>query len=525
MKISIQWNKILFILSIYAVLFLFFVTNALVMTSFDFAPAVCVARLAAVAATVLVVRYYGEAVIPLSSVTDSNVKKERRIYFGGVFTVGIIVLFIHYIGLFPGCYDPDTISQLSQAASGQYNDWHPAIHTLLFFTLPLKLFRRFEMIVAFQILCFSASFAYLVYSMRRARCPQTICLIMAAVVLLSPMTDTILCHPFKDCGFAIFATLVTALYINIVDSHGTWLKSKVHIVLFAVSAALCTMMRHNSILYTLPLLGAVLFFAVKRRRSAAIAVALSFVIMAGIKWPLYRGLHVQHSKTPVIEMTGMCMSIMGRAVSTEPEQMDGEVRDFLYRMADKETWKTHYKTAKGFNKMKFEGSADTSFVEIAGLKNILRYTGKTIKTNGMAAIQEFLYRVRFIYQIDGDATYDVGTGAADELTDLQINPSLRRFIRRIMRLWKMAAQHTVLKWLFYFYVGWADALMIIIAIIRVYRDKDFSPCFHALPIWCYNAGTALLLTGEDIRYFYYTLPIFIPILFVSLRQEPQGGKQ
>lgn len=203
MKTSIQWGKVLFILAIYAVLFLFFVTNALAMTGFDFVPSVCIARLAAIAATVLVVRYHGKAVIPLSCAVGSGNKRERHIYFGGVFAAGIIVLFIHYIGLFPGCYDPDTISQLSQAASGQYNDWHPAIHTLLFFTLPLKLFRHFEAIVPFQMLCFSASFAYLVYSMRRARCPQTICLIMAAVVLLSPMTDTILCHPFKDCGFAI----------------------------------------------------------------------------------------------------------------------------------------------------------------------------------------------------------------------------------------------------------------------------------------------------------------------------------
>lgn len=42
---------------------------------------------------------------------------------------------------------------------------------------------------------------------------------------------------------------------------------------------------------------------------------------------------------------------------------------------------------------------------------------------------------------------------------------------------------------------------------------------HALPILCYNFGTALLLTGFDFRFFYYTYPVFLPFIFLILRRE------
>lgn len=139
--VSIALSKVLFILAIYAVLFLFFVTNALAMTGFDFVPSVCIGRLAAIAATVLVARYHGKAVIPLSSAGDSSDKRERAIYFGGTFALGIVALFPYYIAYFPGGFGADCRFQLDQVLTGKYNDWHPAIHTLLFYTVLCRLGR------------------------------------------------------------------------------------------------------------------------------------------------------------------------------------------------------------------------------------------------------------------------------------------------------------------------------------------------------------------------------------------------
>ena len=76
-----------------------------------------------------------------------NIRKDNAInsfsksaLFARIFIISITVLLIYYIACYPGLFSPDSIEQ-SQQALGKinYNDWHPALHTLLFFTLPLKL--------------------------------------------------------------------------------------------------------------------------------------------------------------------------------------------------------------------------------------------------------------------------------------------------------------------------------------------------------------------------------------------------
>lgn len=518
-------RKVLCVAAMYAVLFLLFALNRLLMTDFSFAPSVCDARLLAIVFVILIFKYCKYFTIPLDDTFDENNKREERLYLCRVFAICTITLGAYYIVYFPGGFGSDCGNQLSQAMTKAYNDWHPAIHTLLFYTVPLALFHHVEAIVPLQILWFSLAFTRLMWSMRKAGCPLYVRAIMMAAVCLSPMTGKIFCQPYKDCGLAIFATLLVASYVDIVNSNGKCLEHIKHIILFAVSMALASMMRHNAILFTLPLAGAAVVFARKRRKAAVLAAGAAFVIMAGIKWPLYRLLNVKHRKTPVVELTGMCMSIMGRAVSTESEKLDGKVTEFLYQVAPKDAWQTYYKADKGFNSIKWLKETDISVVEKAGITQVLKYTLLTIRTNKMTALKEFLWRVRFFYSVDGNVPRDISTPSVYDKTKVKISPLLTRPIKGILTLWTILCKHTALKWLFYLYIGIADALCIVFVIIRIYRDGNFWPLLHALPLLCHNAGTSLLLTGNDIRYFYFTLPVVIPMLFLILRQEMEGGKQ
>ena len=42
--------------------------------------------------------------------------------------------------------------QLEQAITGKYNDWHPVWHTIIFFTIPIKIFKVPVAIIGMQVL-------------------------------------------------------------------------------------------------------------------------------------------------------------------------------------------------------------------------------------------------------------------------------------------------------------------------------------------------------------------------------------
>lgn len=518
-------RKIVCIAAMYAVLFLVFAMNRLLMTDFIYPASMCDGRLLAIVVTILVFRYCADFAVPMDNAADADGKREKSIYFWGVFALCIVVLGTYYAAYFPGCYIGDCKGQLKQALTGKYYDWHPAIQTLLAYTLPLKLFHCVESIVPFQILCFSLSFAYLVWSMRKVQCPQILCILTVAFVLLSPVTGDIFCRPYKDSSLAVFAALAVAFYIQIVHSSGAWLDSKAHIALFAVSMALTTMMRHNAILFTLPLAVSAVVYACKLRKAAVVSIALSVVVMAGIKVPLYRALHVAHVKTPVVELTGLCMSIMGNAIVSTPELLPKEVADFLYEVAPKGAWEKYYKLRPGYNSIKGEHITDSTVIEKAGIKKVIKYTLMTRSACKEATLQAFVWRTRFFWQIDGECTFYILGDPTPEFSKIQLNKTLTKVLRKLLYAQKSIARHTLLVYPLYFFLGWMNLLLIVFAIINVYRGKNILLLLHAIPILCHNAGTTLLLTGNEFRYFYFTFPVAIPMLFIFLRQEIEGGNQ
>ena len=61
---------------------------------------------------------------------------KSSLIFGGI---SFFVLFIYYAAYFPGAFPTDSIAQYQQVITGKYSDWHPVLHTLFSFWLPLKI--------------------------------------------------------------------------------------------------------------------------------------------------------------------------------------------------------------------------------------------------------------------------------------------------------------------------------------------------------------------------------------------------
>ena len=157
--------------------------------------------------------------------------------------VAFLVSFVWFLGSFPGSFSPDSISQYSQAISGHYNDWHPVLHTLLFFRLPQRITDGWVVsIVLFQIVYFSFLMGYFSLTIYRYSSLQFM-LISFVLIVFSPFTLEILMYPWKDTAFAFASCLSMIFAVQIYFTKDEWCKIW-RIVLFAFVLACATLLKY-----------------------------------------------------------------------------------------------------------------------------------------------------------------------------------------------------------------------------------------------------------------------------------------
>lgn len=446
-------------------------------------------------------------------------KKECIFWFTVAFTVSLGILLVYYISFFPGAFSQDSYVQLNQAKTGIYSDWHPVIHTLLFFTLPLKLSGgRVWAIVLMQIICFSASFGYLTATLRRNKCSRLLCASEILFIMLSPITGNIMMFPWKDCAFAIFAMIITAQYINSICSKGVWLEKPANLICFVVFSVLAALMRHNAILFVFPILVVLAVLCRSEKRLVAGLLAGFLGLLLIIKGPVYSMYKVEQPDRRIVETTGMCMVIMGGAVTEEPENLPENIRDFLYSVSPKEVWEEKYKSGD-FNKVKWDRRTNDYAIEALGAKTLLKYTLETIKTCPKSSLKAFLNVTGMVWNPPGESRWDIVASSTNaDSTTMYISKNIRNTCYSAVINWHHTVKYSALKNVFYF-IGTLDLMLIACCLVRVKRWSDMLKAVHALPVLCYNFGTALLLTGFDFRFFYYTYPVFLPFIFLILRRE------
>ena len=446
-------------------------------------------------------------------------KKECILWFAVTFTVTLGILLIYYIAYFPGSFSPDSKVQLMQAKTGIYNDWHPVMHTLLFFTLPLKSSGwRVGTITLFQIICFSASFGYLTATLRRNKCSRLLCAAEILFIILSPITGNIMMHPWKDCAFAIFAMIVAAQYVNSICSKGAWLEKSVNLVSFVISSVLATLMRHNAILFIFPIIVVLTVLCRSKKRLVAGMLAGFLGLLLIIKGPVYSMYKVEKPNRRTVETTGICMVILGGAVTEEPDMLPEHIRDFLYSVSPKEVWEENY-ISGDFNYVKWNDQTNVYVIEDLGAEKLLKYTFEAIKTCPMSSLKAFLSVTGMVWYPNGEARWDILADSTDGIgTSRHISKELQGRWHSVVDSWHRTVRSGALENVFYF-IGMLDLILIAGSLTRVMRWSDMLKAVHALPILCYNFGTSLLLTGYDYRFFYYTYPVFLPFIFLILRRE------
>lgn len=66
-------------------------------------------------------------------------------------------------------------------------------------------------------------------------------------------------------------------------------------------------------------------------------------------------------------------------------------------------------------------------------------------------------------------------------------------------------------------IGLELLFMLVVALLLLAQRRMVG--IHVIPLLCYDFGTMLLLSGSDYRFFLLNIPLWMPIIYIMLKDE------
>jgi hypothetical protein len=431
-------------------------------------------------------------------------------HFWKYFGFSLIPLVLLWALYFPGSTSPDTISQWQQVQTLQFNDWHPVAHTLLIW-LSTLLIKQYWFALLMQNLALAFAVAYLGVTLDSWGFPRWVARSSMVFIIINPATWNIMQYAWKDCAFAIFMLFYAIHLINIYLSEGKWLRSWQHTVYFLISFTGASLMRHNGIFATLPIL-LVLFFLDLKSWKRMLAVGLLCIsLLALIKGPAYQLLKVETDPTQTfVESMGVPMTMMGGIIAAAPENLPTDVKAFLNLIATDAEWQKYYRLGD-WNSVKFKVDS-VKVIASQSPQAFLDMTARAIHSSPGVALNAYVALTDMVW--DPFATVDWA-----EIQEFRIGTSLHDLAKNEIRFLSSVSTYGPFGSLFWC-TGTYMLLMLSAALINIPRS-GFKVLLLVVPMLVYNFGTMLLLSGADHRFFYYNALICVPIVLVLFSRKTE----
>lgn len=425
----------------------------------------------------------------------------------------LAVMLTAQAAFFPGSFNNDNIVQLQQVHSGVYNNWHPVLHTWLFFTLPLKLVPQYWFIVTAQLVWFSLAVGYLMYVLSDTGCPRWLLVFGWFFTVLNPNTVDTLLYPVKDAAMSIFCLVLFAQLIRIYHSGGAWLKDWKHAAVFSLFAFLALGMRHNAVLLIAPVYVILLcFFRSSRRQTAASAAAVlaAFLFWQNAALPMAG---VENPGSRPVELLGAPMTVLCDIYTTEPQALGEDARAFLEDLATEEAWSAY--EACNFNSVKWSDPALSDKVNAAGTGTILGYTLDAALAAPKAALRSFAGLTHLVWGFENTRGFAMGEEIG--YNTLGIQPAYNDTLKFAFTSWREVCNVSALKYLFML-LGSMVLFLLFLAVGQLGGGKLGRVMLVLAPM-AYDFGTMLLLSGPDYRFFHMNYVIALPIAYIILMEK------
>lgn len=456
------------------------------------------------------------AKIRISTVSSDNQFPRLRRFFPAavtILTLGNLLLWL--AAYYPGGFSPDSITQLNQVLTGSYTNWHPILHTWLFFWIPWKLFHLPAGIVFYQILLYSLAVGYLYRVLCRRGCSMVFLLLSFLFLILNPQTARIMLFPWKDSALTIVALVIFAQIIEIYETDGAWLKKWHHFLSFSALCFISTALRHNAILLTAPIYAILFFFQKQARKPVLFSGLLVLFALWFLNGPVMTLANVEAPGNRQMEVLGLPMTVLSEVYTKTPEKLSVKAFGFMDSLATQEEWELYYQTGN-FNSIKWTSSLPlTDLVEHEGVRSILRYTVQAFLSSPGYALGAFATLTQMVWNPTTLHTWDISPYCA--ANDLGITTQGSRQLAMLISNFGNTTESFLL-YLFTGCIGMIILIAMFAAVANVGRGK-LGRAFMIFPMLIYDFGTMLLLTGPDFRFFHFNFVIIIPLLYLILSDK------
>ena len=451
----------------------------------------------------------------IPDVTGSDSFPRLRRFFPLIaFAVTFGYLLLWLIAYYPGGFCVDNIFQLSQAYYGYFDNWHPVLHTWVFFWIPLQIYPHPVSITLFQILLFCLAVGYLYRVLCRRGSPMWFIIGSWLFLILNCHTMSLMISPLKDSALGIVSLVVFTQLIEIYETQGQWLKKWHHFLVFTVVCFLASGVRHNGILLIAPLYIILFIFQKEARKPVLFSAALVLFGIWFMNGPIMFWDRICPPSNRQMEVLGMPMTILSSVYMKDRSVLSPEAIRFLDSLTTQEEWNTVFQFGN-FNSIKFVSSLPLADrIEQEGTAAILKYTAEAISRSPIWSTKAFITLTREVW----DPLSNVG-GYTPYCSDIVIDGIGVTFegnqaLAQILTVWGETTDSLFLS-LFTKNVGMMILIAMFTAVANVGRGK-LGRAFMIFPMLIYDFGTMLLLTGGDFRFFHFNFVIIIPLLYLIL---------
>lgn len=455
--------------------------------------------------------------IPMLEFSDENItRKQQRKFALKIFLITFCICMLWFIAFYPGGFNYDSINQYKQVVTGQYNNWHPVLHTWLFFTIPLHIYNNPATIVFMQLIYFTLSVTYLFSTLHKYHYSKRFMLLSYFFIMFNPITIQTALFAYKDSAMSTFTLLIFTQLVHIYNSDGAWLKKISHLIAFSALLFLITGIRHNAMLLTIPI--CCILFGIKSIRKQILISAFSVITaLAVLNFVIFPVFNVAKPGERRLEVVGLPMTILSYVYMNDRNSMDEETRKFMDSLATQKEWNEKFDNT--FNSMKLINSKVKmrSKVDNEGISKIMKYTIRTIRNSPRCSFEGFCKLTSLVWSIDEKANWDVTylvTNHPFNVEYLKIDYSGFAPFKQLINSYHQMIRHSPLEYLFY-YTG-AIILFLLFLFVAKYGKQKLSRLCVIFPPLIYNIGTMFLLSGYDFRFFHYNFLIIIPILCIML---------
>lgn len=448
-----------------------------------------------------------------SVVGQEKVVQEEKIELNiSSFFIKTFVLFLgwlsYLLAYWPGQASPDTIGQWDQIINGQFNDWHPAFHTMVMWLIT-RLWLSPAAIIIAQILFAAIVVGWTLSIIEKKGVPKNYIWGIIAFMVISPIFGLMLITPWKDIPYSISVTLLTTLIFIVVSSGGDWLGRTKNWVSLGIVGSLVMLFRYNGVPVGIVSLLSIYLISKKRIKQVVLSLLLCIIVWSGIRYPLSNLVGVTKLGNPGIEFA--LIQLIGRhVIEKTPLSIEEEIKiNSLLPLEEYTKYNCDFQNPIVFNpQLNLKALSNEELFKIS-LDLTLRYPRVTL--NHFRCTSAYIFSInnptksspgyyyeyptpeqnQYVYRAD-NWTPNFISSIMDSLVKVSVIPSLDWLV------WRSAF------WLYFFLVS-------LLFFVVVYNKWKY--ILVSLPLLMNMIPLIFLSSGQGVRYVFSTF--LISLLFGS----------